>query len=122
MGFCGNPSSMMPTARSVISGKPSPNRMNLCDRRTSSRLWHIYRPTTNPYANEQDLSLRDFDCARLDAFRNSFKDLGITVKVGGGLAEAVHFVSRTRIHQALKAKHVIRHFAEQRHIIQPGCS
>jgi hypothetical protein len=22
------------------------------------------------YANEQDLSLRDFDCARLDAFRN----------------------------------------------------
>jgi hypothetical protein len=77
---------------------------------------------TFTYANEQDLSLRDFDCARLDAFRNSFKDLGITVKVGKGLAEAVHFVSRTRIHQALKARHVIRHFAEQRHIIQPGCS
>ena len=70
------------------------------------------------YANEQDLSLRDFDCARLDAFRNSFKDLGITVKVGKGLAEAVHFVSRTRIHQTLKARHVIHHFTEQRYIIE----
>jgi DNA-binding beta-propeller fold protein YncE len=58
-----------------------------------------------------DLSLRDFDCARLDAFRNSFKDLPITVKVGKRHAEAVHVVFCTRIHQALKARHVFRHIS-----------